>query len=352
MSDPALQWLLESINSNRDGKSLWCIDENADESILGLAKNANMTVISNRWDIAAQLSRQGWDAKFNDFDLDQIHPDSLDNFFYRISKEKAVTHHLLNQAWRCLKTGGKFFVCGQKNEGIKTYLDKITEQFGCAKQSQKHGNVYIACLEKQTAFNPDKILDASDYATLRLIPDSNVKILSKPGQFGWNKLDQGSAFLLTELTDILNQESLTPQNCLDLGCGYGYLTLMASQLPCCQTIQRWLLTDNNAAAILSATENVAAHQLNAKVVADDCAASIQNQVDLLLCNPPFHQGFSVDGELTNRFLATARRLIAKGGLAIFVVNQFIPLEKKAVTLFRKVNTIASNGSFKLVVLKP
>jgi 16S rRNA (guanine1207-N2)-methyltransferase len=178
-----------------------------------------------------------------------------------------------------------------------------------------------------------------------------LSIISKPGQFGWNKLDQGSAFLIKALPEILAQHSIAPQGCLDLGCGYGYLTLMASQLPACQAISHWLLTDNNAAAVLSATHNVQINPLNAQVIADDCAANIHHPVDLILCNPPFHQGFSVEGELTERFLAATRKLIAKGGLAVFVINQFIPLEKKASALFRQVETFANNGSFKLVILK-
>lgn len=349
MSDPALLWLLGSIKSNPEGMGLWCIDENADESILSLPTLPNISVISNRWDIATQLSQQGWNALFNDFELDQIPANSVDNFFYRISKEKAVTHHLSNQAWRCLKNGGTLYICGQKNEGIKTYLDKIATLFGCARQTEKQGNAYVACLQKQKEFSATDILDSSDYANLRPISE---KILSKPGQFGWNKLDQGSAFLIAELPAILQRESIKPQQCLDLGCGYGYLSLMASQVQACNTVTQWILTDNNAAAILSASKNISTYGLPARVIADDCAASLQLKVDLLLCNPPFHQGFSVEGILTNRFLEAARRLVANQGIAVFVVNQFIPLEKKAASLFRRVDTVANNGSFKLVVLGP
>lgn len=352
MSDPALQWLLEALKNNNNATSLWCIDENADNSIQSLAPNNAINIISNRWDIATKLSQQGWATEFNDFDLSTIDDASLDCFYYRVSKEKAITHHLLNQAWRCLTMGGKLFIAGQKNEGIKTYIEKIAGLLGCTTAAQKLGSAYVAILEKKSAFNIDTCLDSSDYTQLRPIFSSeSLNIISKPGQFGWNKLDQGSAFLITELAGILAQHSTAPQSCLDLGCGYGYLTLMASQLPACQAISRWLMTDNNAAAVLSATRNLHMNQLEAQVIADDCAANIHQSVDLLLCNPPFHQGFSVEGELTDKFLAASRRLIAKGGLAVFVVNQFIPLEKKASALFRQVETFANNGSFKLVILK-
>ena len=352
MSDPALQWLLENIN-HAHGTAVWCVDENADDSILVYSPNNSIHAISNRWDLAAALSQRGWHSSFSDFDFAAIKPKSLDSFFYRISKEKAVTHHLLNQAWRCLKPGGMLYLCGEKNEGIKTYIDKIATCFGCNKQAQKIKQIYVAILEKQQEFVATETLDDSDFTRLRVVASTaSRQILSKPGQFGWNKLDQGSAFLIAELPGILQKEGITPKNALDLGCGYGYLTLMASQLPLCQTVEDWLLTDNNAAALLSAAENMATNHLKAQVVADDCAAGMEAKVDLLLCNPPFHQGFSTEGELTNKFLAAARRLTDKAGLAVFVVNQFIPLEKKATALFRQVETVANNGSFKVVVLKP
>lgn len=352
MSDPALQWLLETLKRQAAGASLWCVDENADNTIYNLPVAPNLKVISNRWDIATPLSQQGWCAEFSDFDLRRISTESLDHFFYRISKEKAVAHHLLNEAWRCLKAGGKLYLCGQKNEGIKTYVDKISERLANTKSLQKWGSAYVAVLEKKTQYDPNNLLDSSDYLTLRpLVSDTGLQLLSKPGQFGWNKFDQGSAFLIDALPGILERETRLPQSCLDLGCGYGYLTLMANQLATCQSIIHWQLTDNNAAAIRSAEANVTANHLNAQVIAANCADGINNKVDLLLCNPPFHQGFTVENELTDRFLSAARRLITQQGLAVFVVNQFIPLEKKATSLFRDVRTFANNGSFKLVVLK-
>ena len=138
-----------------------------------------------------------------------------------------------------------------------------------------------------------------------------------------------------------------PASCLDLGCGYGYLTIAAAKsFP----IKRWLLTDNNCAALAVAAENLTINGLAGEVIAADAGSGIKEPVDLLLCNPPFHQGFSIDGDLTDKFLASASRLLSPKGVALFVVNQFIPLERKAERLFREVKTLADNGSFKIIQL--
>ena len=133
---------------------------------------------------------------------------------------------------------------------------------------------------------------------------------------------------------------------LDLGCGYGFLSVNAHQ----KGVDSILATDNNAAAVIACQQNFDRLGIKGAVVADDCAANQDERFDLVLCNPPFHQGFSVEGELTDRFLARAARLTARNGMALFVTNMFIPLERKAKGVFAGVDTFADNGSFKLVRL--
>lgn len=194
-------------------------------------------------------------------------------------------------------------------------------------------------------------MDDSNYRQLRLIAQEPCRIDSKPGLFGWNKIDQGSQYLVDQLTSLLTARTGKPLNALDLGCGYGYLTLAATQLDACKTIAHWTMTDNNAAAVATAAHNINLNKIHAKVIAADCGDALNDTFDLILCNPPFHQGFSLEGDLTNRFLATAKRLLAPQGIAVFVVNQFIPLERKASGLFRNITTCASNGSFKVITLE-
>lgn len=64
----------------------------------------------------------------------------------------------------------------------------------------------------------------------------------------------------------------------------------------------------------------------------------------------FHQGFSVDGDMAVKFLSATKRLLNRSGQALFVVNNFIPLEQKAKAYFRYIDVLANNGSFKLVAL--
>lgn len=353
MNDLPLNWVaqeLTALNADKNAHFLWCTDENALNTLPAALHHEQLLVLTNRWDVAEQAKTRGFTTKFNDFDCSEIADNSLDKIFYRISKEKPVVHHLLNQAWRCLKPGGQLLLAGYKNEGTKTYIEKIAKLLGSGKNIVKNGPVYSAKLNKYTEYDATQLLDDSDYRQSRPIGlGSGLDLLSKPGLFGWNKVDAGSALLneqlkqLSPIPDPLN-------SCVDLGCGYGYLTIAAASLDICKSITRWTLTDNNAAAIQLARQNLQRNQLNGEVIAADAGRSIRVKADLLLCNPPFHQGFGTDGDLTDKFLISAKQLLAPQGIALFVVNQFIPLERKAAPLFSQIKVLIDNGSFKVIQL--
>lgn len=353
MNDLALQWITQELTAtqaDKDARFLWCTDENTLNLLPTALHQKQLQVLTNRCDVAEQANSRGFTTVFNDFDCSEIADNSLDKIFYRVSKEKPVVHHLLNQAWRCLKPHGQLLLAGYKNEGTKTYVEKIAKLVGSGKNIEKNGPVYSAELIKYTEYNAHELLDDSDYRQPRPIAlDSGLQLFSKPGLFGWNKVDAGSALLIEQLKQ-LSPLPYPPNSCVDLGCGYGYLTIAAASLDICKTISHWTMTDNNAAALALARQNLQHNYLHGEVIAADAGRGIRSKADLLLCNPPFHQGFSIDGDLTDKFLQSAKHLLTPRGIALFVVNQFIPLERKATPLFSQVKVIIDNGSFKVIQL--
>lgn len=99
-----------------------------------------------------------------------------------------------------------------------------------------------------------------------------------------------------------------------------------------------IATDTNAAAIECCTANATQSNVNISAVADDCAHHIDSVFDLVVCNPPFHSGFGVESQLTDRFLASAAQHLTPDGQAIFVTNLHIGIEKKAADYFSIVDT--------------
>lgn len=344
MTDTSLQLL--STPLNRTGaQTVWVVDEQLDATQLGqIRPHSGLQAISNRCDVVDELQARGFAVLLADFNFAQA-PHNLDVVAYRISKEKAVVHHVINAALERLRPGGELWLSGGKNEGIKTYLEKAARRAGGALQIERHGSVWVGVVARGAELKEP--LDDQRYDELREIARLNdVCVWSKPGIYGWQKIDTGSALLAEQLSVVFPNQ---PRAVLDLGCGYGYLSLRATGLWPTTNI---VATDNNIAAIHACEKNLSPLCERAEIVLANCGEGIDARFDAVICNPPFHQGFDVDGDLTSRFLQSARAHLLPAGRAVFVVNQFIPLERKAEGVFRSVTEVCRAQGFKVLVLQP
>jgi len=339
--DSALNLLLNMLRSERE-PCLWI----ADEHVVGIQQipvNPAVEVISNRFDVADALSSQGWNSRFSDLNFSHLDDQSFTTVYFRLAKEKPLVNHVINQASRVLKPGGRLIISGEKSQGIKTYAKNAGQCLAGKAEIKKHGKYYLATIIRgqQTS----ELLDDKDYSRLRsTLQYQGMDITSKPGQFGWDKLDKGSVLLAQQFGEI---QINAPSTILDLGCGYGFLSLAAHQ--------QWpdaeiTATDNNAAALISCQKNFSQQAITGEVIAANCAGGVTKKHDLILCNPPFHQGFSVESDLTEQFISTAKRLCNPGGCALFVVNCFIPLERIANSHFKQQQLLLNDGHFKIFKL--
>jgi len=319
-------------------ETLWIADENS-KALLQQGFSFAGDLLSNRWDVARLAEGKTARSFFSDFRFEEL-ARTYRRIVYPVSKEKAVVHHVINRAPQILGqgpgNGGELVLLGGKQSGIKTYAAKAAQRFGCAKNLQKHGAEYASTNPLQGR-GGDQV-DDWEYPRLRRLEELGG-LYSKPGLFGWNKIDRGSALLAGQF-----QDHLPPQGAhvVDLGCGYGYL--------CTQLAARgrfhFTATDNNAAALLACARNFQERELEGAVVPSDAGAELESTIaDLLICNPPFHQGFQVEGDLTDHFLTQAARLLKPAGQALFVVNAFIPLARKGRDYFSGVQLLAKDKGF-------
>lgn len=342
MHDGAYRYLIDQLRQT-PGMSLWFAEEGCSEYLTELAAYKDkILLLSARVDIINAARQLNIPAEINDAQW----PQSESPFtacFIRIAKEKPWVQHLINQARQHLPPGGQLFLAGHKQEGIKTYADKAAALFLSPQKAIKNGDFYSLVLS-QNNMPASNLLPCEDYPNLRPVFTLQGKpVYSKPGIYGWDKVDQGSQLL----ANTVNAEALpTINNCLDLGCGYGYLTLASAHLD----IGLRTCTDNNSAAVNACAHNCAQWGLAAESVLADCGEGINQKFDLILCNPPFHQGFNVENQLTQRFLAAAAKRLNPSGSAFFVVNQFIPLERKAGEFFKQCELKSSDGRFKVLRL--
>lgn len=343
--DPAFAALQPLLHS-APGPLLWVADENARDAVTLVTPREDLQLITNRHDVAIAAAATGHRVQFSDFDVGGFASRSVQGLAYRVSKEKPVVHHVLNHAPRLLADGGCLLLAGLKEEGTRTYIDKCRQHFGNGSH-EKHGTAYLGRCLKPVAMADNAWLDDQQYSTLRLIHTGELDFFSKPGTFGWNRVDAGSALLVDALPGALQGCHHPPHSLLDLGCGYGYLTLATRHLP----VARRVATDNAAAALLAMQANADRYQLDVAVIASDAGDAITERFDLVLSNPPFHQGFSTDHHLVSRFLQQAKRLLAPDGIALFVASRSVPLATLAAPFFTRHTLLAENRMFRVLGLR-
>lgn len=329
--------------------TLWIVDENLPpQALAGLSPLADLTVLTNRYDISRSLQQRGFNVVLSDFDFAALPAEqaAFSRIVYRISKEKSLVHHCINHAMRHLGEQGELWLIGGKQDGIKSIGKNAARVMGCKFQIKKEGLAYRVTLPAVTDLAPDARLPDNDYAQLRQVEHSGTTFYSKPGVFGWDKVDRGSALLVTTLGKVC-RDMKSVSSALDLGCGWGYLMLATRD----QDIPRRVAVDNNMAAVAAATHNFQEAGLDVECFADDAGSSLKERFDLILCNPPFHHGFAVSDTLTRHFLAAAARCSRRSTRAVFVVNQFIPLDRLAAEYFGSCRLLAENNGFNVFELR-
>lgn len=327
------------------GNNLFVLDENCQPEILAHLKAVSgCQLLTNRFDLWQKAAESGLPCLFNDFEFEAYPDHSLDNLFFRVSKERAVVNHIINQAFRVLRQGGVLHLGGGKQEGIKTHCANAGERFGGEAKTIKHGSFYHATITRLAQQSGP--LNDNGYSRLRPIAElDGLPVSSKPGVFGWQKIDRGSALLASQFPGLF--EGLENPSIMDLGCGYGYLSIMAWRSGASEV----LATDNNAAAIASCRENFACWRIPGEVVADDCGVNTGRSFDLVVSHPPFHQGFEIPASLGERFVRSAAMHLKPGGRALFVVNSFVPLEQMAKSFFSSVSQWVNNRQFKVIAMQ-
>ncbi|GAA5094240.1 methyltransferase [Wohlfahrtiimonas larvae] len=325
-----------------DLKSLWFVDENYDVSDHPILITSTES-ITNRIEIADYLKQYNI-VNLSDYDCTQYHDESFDIVYLRVPKAKALLNHWIREAMRILKSKGRLICVGFNDEGIKNTFKKIEKAFGELVEQELLGKgLRIA---EFSLINPqiDQIEDR-DYTVVKSIENElSLNLSSKAGIYGADKIDQGSLFLCETVCQHYDHQTF--EKVLDMGCGNGLISLLLAKT---FVSSEFIATDNNITATTLCEFNFTQNNVNGVVILDDCARTIESQkFNLIVSNPPFHQGFETSENLTIRFLAATERLLAKKGEAWFVMNRFLKIESLAKKTSLQMDLMNENSQFKVL----
>lgn len=169
---------------------------------------------------------------------------------------------------------------------------------------------------------------------------------SRPGLFAWDRVDRASALLAEHFPVDLHGRVA------DLGAGYGYLaTKLVARCPGIAALD---LYEAEARALEPARRNVdnALHRMGRELPVavhwHDVAGGLPQRYDVIVSNPPFHQGRADLPELGRAFIASAADALLPHGRLLIVANRHLPYEALLDARFADVRQLALQDGFKVI----
>lgn len=265
----------------------------------------------------------------------QALPPALDDYegvLVIVAKEQALNQYIL----RCLSAlpvGTPIWLTGEKRGGVNTAVKRLPHAFGQVQKlaSGNHCQLYqcrVTKAEKPTT----QLDDFTDNIPIKLSDDS-FDVVSLPGVFSKNRVDDGTRLLLEALPPNL------PEPILDFACGNG---IIAKALHRRQQPQLYA-SDVNPMAIAAATFNL--QHANATVLLADGLPALRERVGTIVSNPPFHTGLRTDYNIATRFIAEAYQQLKPGGSLYLVANNFLPWPDVIERAFGHCNRTVTNAKF-------
>ncbi|MEO6503274.1 MAG: methyltransferase [Jatrophihabitantaceae bacterium] len=173
-----------------------------------------------------------------------------------------------------------------------------------------------------TAREPHPDPAGSSFPKREHLREADLWVCAHGAVFAGAKLDLGTRQLLASL-DRMAPGVGTGGTAIDLGCGTGILAAaLAKARPELQVIA----TDESAAAVASARATMLANGVADRVGVrrEDAMSGLADaSADLIVCNPPFHVGATVNPAVAHKLFRAAGRVLRPGGQLWVVYNSHL-----------------------------
>ncbi|EMF2955540.1 16S rRNA (guanine(1207)-N(2))-methyltransferase RsmC [Salmonella enterica] len=254
-----------------------------------------------------------------------------DTLIYYWPKNKPEAQFQLMNILSLMPSGVDVFVVGENRSGVRSAEPMLADYAPLNKvDSARRCGLYHGRLEKQPQFSLE-----SWWAEYNI---DGLTIKTLPGVFSRDGLDVGSQLLLSTLTPH------TKGKVLDVGCGAGVLSAaLASHSPKVRLTQ----CDVSAPAVEASRATLAANGLEGEVFASNVFSEVKGRFDMIISNPPFHDGMQTSLDAAQTLIRGAVRHLNSGGELRIVANAFLPYPKILDETFGFHEVIAQTGRFKV-----
>jgi len=303
--------------------------------------NINDSFISSQG-IAHNIKENNLDDKnISQLNCLDVLPENIDVILFKIPKNKSLLIAQLIQI-KNAASANTVFIAADRAKDIHSATLKLFEKYlGTTTTSLavKKARLVFCQLNTKTA---QVTFPPTNWLLHNAVLNKDFTIANHANVYSREKLDIGARYFIENLPEVTANTSI-----IDLGCGNGVigLTVLASQ-PSAH-IQ---FIDESHMAITSAEMNIKENLPNlvnqCQFTLNDCLTNIDsNSVDLILCNPPFHQHTATTDHIAWQMFKDSHRVLKKGGELRIIGNRQLAYHIKLKRIFGNEKLIASNDKF-------
>lgn len=256
--------------------------------------------------------------------------------FYWTKNKQECQFQLLQ--WLSLATSGQeMLIIGENRAGVRSAESLLKAYGDVAKiDSARRCSLYHFRLNSVPRFN------SADFWQNYTLDD--LQIFSLPAVFSSAGLDHGTRLLLS----TFQSSDKLKGSVLDLGCGAGLIgAYLKKRFPAIELTQ----SDIHAMALASAERTLAENGLTGRVVASDVFSDLDQRFDLIVSNPPFHDGIDTAYRAVEDLIAQAKHHLRPNGELRIVANAFLPYPDLLDRAFGKHQVLAKSNTFKVYSAK-
>jgi 16S rRNA (guanine1207-N2)-methyltransferase len=260
---------------------------------------------------------------------------SFDAALIRLPKAKDVLEFALHAAAARLGPGAPLAIFGANAEGIRSasrHLAVVADNIETL-AARHHARVVIG--RRKPVIDGHKAR-LEDWQRLREVEIAGVRRdwVSYPGSFAKGGIDDGTAFLLRHLETVPDGARV-----MDFAAGTGVIAAAISIRSPRAAVD---MIERDALAIEAARRNVPAARA---LLGDSLAAAGETHYDLIVSNPPIHDGIAESRRVLDRLIAEAPRYLAPGGQLLLVVQRRMPIVAALSAVFGHAHVLADDGRF-------
>jgi 23S rRNA (guanine1835-N2)-methyltransferase len=277
------------------------------------------------------------------YDLDQLGHDPIyDEVWMKFPKSMSFFEDQLRSISQVLKPDGWVVMGGMLKHLPHTVFNSLESIIGPTHTELAKKKARLVFAKKKR--------DPKNRIEPKWMAQDGIQLKIKQGAavFSREKLDQGTRFFIEHLPQ--NEKGVL----VDLGCGNGVVGIRAQQL---SPLLKVIFTDDSYQAVQSAEWNnqqMRESMPEFKFQNPDyqwthaASAVVDQSVDWVLCNPPFHQQNTVGTQIAEQMFLDAKRVLKSTGRLRIIGNSHLQYEGWLKKCFGNCREVARNTKFTIL----